>query len=363
MAGRERNRFDVASDGAMIQQLDARSREIFSILVEEYMRTGAPVGSRTISRRMADSLSPASVRNTMADLEEAGLLASPHASAGRRPTEPGLRLFVDALLQLGDLTGEERTAIEAACSEAGRSLDDLLQAATGMLSGLSRHAGVIVAPKQEAPFRHVEFVPLAPGRALAVVVLENGAVENRIVQLPAGVPPAALTQAGNYLSARLAGRTLEEARVEIGHELARHEAALDAAARRVVEAGLATWSRDNADQDRPTLIVRGQANLLDDVHALADLERVRELFDQLDKAQHMMQLLKLTQEAEGVSIFIGADNELFQLSGCSTVVAPVSDGGDRFIGALGVIGPTRMNYARIVPMVDYTARILGQLLS
>ena len=346
----------------MIQQLNARSREIFSILVEEYMRTGEPVGSRTIARRMTDTLSPASVRNTMADLEEAGLLASPHASAGRQPTEPGLRLFVDALLQVGELTGEERSAIEAACSEAGRSFDDLLQAATGMLSGLSHHAGVVVAPKQEAPFRHVEFVPLAAGRALAVMVLEDGTVENRFVELPAGVPPAALIQAGNYLSARLAGRTLEEARAEISRELARHEAALDAAAQRVVEAGLATWTRDNADEGRPTLIVRGQANLLDDVRALADLERVRELFDKLDKAQHMIQLLKLTQEAEGVSIFIGADSELFQLSGCSTVVAPVSDGGDRFVGALGIIGPTRMNYARIVPMVDYTAKIVGRLL-
>ncbi|MBT6204504.1 MAG: heat-inducible transcriptional repressor HrcA [Alphaproteobacteria bacterium] len=347
----------------MIQKLNERSREIFRILVDEYVRTGEPVGSRAITERLSDTLSSASVRSVMADLEGAGLIASPHTSAGRQPTDLGLRLFVDGLLQIGDLAADDRAAIKAACEDTGRTFDDVLQSATGLLSGLSHHAGVVVAPKQEAAFRHVEFVSLAPDRALVIVVFDNGAVENRIIELPPGVPPSALMRAGNYLSARLGGRTLVEAKDEITLELGRNEAELDAVSERVVQAGLATWSGDNSGEDRGTLIVRGQANLLDDVRAMADLERIRDLFDKLDEAHHMMRLLNLAQDADGVSIFIGADNELFQLSGCSTIVAPVSDQGGKFIGALGVIGPTRMNYARIIPMVDYTAKIVGRLLS
>ena len=345
----------------MIQELDRRSREILRILVDEYVRTGEPVGSRSISRRLSDALSPTSVRNVMSDLEHAGLIEAPHTSAGRRPTDPGLRLFVDTLLEVGDLPARERATVEAACEEAGRSYDDVLKSATGLLSGLSRHAGVVVAPKQENAFRHVEFVALGPGRALVIVVQDSGAIENRIVELPPGVTPSTLVRAGNYLSARLGGRTFEEAKKEILQELALHEAELDELSRHVVEAGLAIWSGDDSGE-RTTLIVRGQANLLNDVRAMADLDRLRNLLDKLDEAKHMAQLLKLAQEAEGVSIFIGSDNELFRLSGCSTIVAPVSGTDSRFIGALGVIGPTRMNYAKIIPVVDYTARVVGRLL-
>ena len=346
----------------MIQELNERSREIFRIIVDEYVKTGEPVGSRTISRRLTTSLSPASVRNVMADLEEVGLLESPHTSAGRLPTETGLRLYVDALLQLGDLSPDERLAIEAACEEAGHQFDDLVGQATGLLSGLSSHAGVVIAPKKEAPFRQVEFVSLAPDRALVVVVHEDGAVENRIIELPPGITPAILTRAGNYLNARVAGRSLDEARTHIVNELTRHEAELDALTQKVVEEGLATWSNDTDTEDRSTLIVKGQANLLNDVSVLSDLERIRELFDKLDQARHMERLLELTHDADGVCIFIGADNELFQLSGCSTIVAPISDNDGGFVGALGIIGPTRMNYARIIPMVDYTAKVVGRLL-
>ena len=344
----------------MIQELNDRSREIFRILVDEYVATGEPVGSRTISRRLQGPLSAASVRNVMADLAELGLLSSPHASAGRIPTEPGLRLFVESLLQVGDLSREEREAIEGACEGAGRTYEEVLGAASALLSGLSQHAGVVVAPKQEAPFKHVEFVSLAPDRALVIVVLESGAVENRVIDLPPGITPAMLTRAGNYLSARLAGRTFDQAHGEVNLELTRHEAELDELSQRVVEAGLATWSGDG--EGPATLIVRGQANLLNDVRALSDIERIRDLFEKLDQNRHMMRLLQLTHDAPGVSIFIGADNSMFQLSGCSTIVAPVSDQGGRFVGALGVIGPTRMNYARIIPMVDYTSKVVSRLL-
>jgi len=345
----------------MIQELNERSREIFRILVDEYVATGEPVGSRTISRRLPAQLSAASVRNVMADLEELGLLASPHASAGRVPTESGLRLFVESLLRVGDLSAEEREAIEGACESAGRSYDDVFGAASSLLSGLSRHAGVVVAPKQEAPFRHVEFVSLAPERALVIVVLESGAVENRVLDLPPGITPASLVRAGSYLSARLAGRSFEVAWAEVTRELARHEAELDEISQGVVEAGLATWSGGDGEEPA-TLIVRGQANLLNDVRALSDIERIRELFDKLDQSRHMMRLLELAHDAPGVSIFIGADNGLFQLSGCSTIVAPVNDQTGRFVGALGVIGPMRMNYAWIIPMVDYTSRVVSRLL-
>ncbi len=346
----------------MIQELNDRSREIFRIIVDEYVKSGEPVGSRTISRRLTTSLSPASVRNVMADLEEIGLLHSPHTSAGRLPTETGLRLYVDALLQVGDLSPDEQRAIEHACSQAGHLFDDLVGQATGLLSGLSSHAGVVVAPKKEAPFRQVEFVSLAPDRALVVVVHEDGSVENRLIDLPPGITPAMLSRAGNYLNARVAGRSLDQARARIVEELTSHEAELDALTQKVVETGLATWSNDNAGDERATLVVKGQANLLNDVNVMSDLERIRELFDKLDQARHMERLLELTHDAEGVCIFIGADNELFQLTGCSTIVAPISDQGGSFVGALGIVGPTRMNYARIIPMVDYTAKVVGRLL-
>jgi len=346
----------------MIQELNERSREIFRTIVDEYVKTGEPVGSRTISRRLTTALSPASVRNVMADLEDAGLLHSPHTSAGRLPTETGLRLYVDALLQVGDLAPDERKAIEQACAQAGHLFDDLVGQATGLLSGLSSHAGMVIAPKKEAPFRHVEFVSLAPDRALVIVVHDDGSVENRLIDLPPGITPAILTRAGNYLNARIAGRTLQAARTRIMEELKNHEAELDALTQRVVEAGIATWSNDNAGPERATLVVKGQANLLKDVSVIGDLERIRELFGLLDQARHMERLLELTHDADGVCIFIGADNELFQLTGCSTIVAPISDKAGSFVGALGIIGPTRMNYARIIPMVDYTAKVVGRLL-
>ena len=349
--------------GHVIQELDSRSRKILSILVDEFVRTGEPVGSRSIAAKFPSTLSATSVRNIMSDLEDAGLIAAPHTSAGRQPTDLGLRLFVEALLEVGDPSGDDCAAIVAACQEAGRNHEEVLEAATNLLSDLTRHAGVVVAPKMDTPYRHIEFVSLSADRALVIVVHENGMVENRIIQLPSGVTPSTLMRAGNYLSARLAGRTFAEAVDEITRELNLHEAELDTLSRRVVEAGIATWTGDRADDDRAMLIVRGQANLLDDIKAMDDLERIRDLLDKLDQARHMMQLIDLTQDADGVSIFIGADNDLFRLSGCATIVAPVTDESRRFIGTLGVIGPTRMNYARIIPMVDYTARVVGRLLS
>ncbi len=343
----------------MIHDLSERSREIFRHIVEAYVDTGEPVGSRTLSQRLNSALSPATIRNVMADLEEAGLLFAPHASAGRMPTESGLRLFVDGLLEAGNLLPEERAAIDRQCEGAGRNFEELLTEATGLLSGLSSCAGLVLAPKSDAPLKHVEFVSLTPGRALVVLVSEDGAVENRVIEAPAGMTPANLTQATNYLNARLSGCTLEEARAIVQREFDEHSAQLDELTERVVEAGLATRAGENSGG---TLIIRGQANLLNDVAALSDLERIRHLFDLLETRKDLMRLLELTQLAEGVKIFIGAESELFGLSGCSMILAPMSNNNASFVGAIGVIGPRHLNYGRIIPMVNYTARLVGRLI-
>jgi len=345
----------------MLYDLSGRSQEVLRRLVEEFMQTGQPVGSRTLSRRLEIPLSPATIRNVMADLEDSGLLFSPHTSAGRLPTQMGLRLFVDGLLEIGNLTQQERSSIEGTCRASGRTVEGLLSEATEALSGLSRCAGLVLAPKADVAFKQVEFATLGPGEALAIMVSENGVVENRVIKVPAGMPQSALSEAANYLNARLSGRTLEEARTAITAELAEHRAQLDELSAKVVEAGLATWA--NEHKDGGTLIVRGRANLLDDVNAMADLDRIRSLFDALESKEGFVQLLESTEGAEGVQIFIGAENNLFHNTECSMIVAPYRDKHSRFIGAIGVIGPTRINYARIVPLVDHTASVIGRILS
>jgi len=343
-----------------LADLNERSREILRHIVDAYMETGEPVGSRSISRRLGMSLSPATIRNVMADLEEAGLLYAPHTSAGRLPTERGLSLFVSGLLELGGLSQEERAQIEGKCAAAGRSFGDVLEDATTMLSGLSHCAGLVVAPKTERALKHIEFVHLGPGRALVVMVTEDGLVENRIIDVPIGLPPSSLIEATNYMSARLVGRTLDEARAGVVKELEYHRAELDGLTAKVVEAGLATWS---GDKTGGALIVRGQANLLDEVTALSDLERIRALFAALETKEAMVRLLDAADHAQGVQIFIGAESELFGLAGCSMIIAPYRNSREKIVGAVGVIGPTRINYARIIPMVDYTAQVIGRILT
>ena len=339
--------------------LNERSREIFRRIVESYVETGEPVGSRTLSRSLRLALSPATIRNVMADLQEAGLLYAPHTSAGRLPTEAGLRLFVDGLLEIGGLTEEERTDIDVKCSATGRSVEEALAEATSMLSGLADCAGLVLAPKSETPLKHIEFVGLTDGRALVVMVGENGVVENRLIEVPVGIPPSALVEARNFLSARLVGRTLTEARAEIAAELKEHRAQLDQLTTEVVETGLATWA---GESQSGYLIVKGQAKLLENITAIEDLEQIRTLFQALETKETMARLLELAHDAEGVQIFIGADNALFALAGCSMVVAPFANSSEKIVGAIGVIGPTRINYARIIPMVDYTAKVISRVI-
>ena len=345
-----------------LAQLNERSREIFRQIVESYLATGEPVGSRNLSRILPMTLSPASVRNVMSDLEQLGLVYAPHTSAGRLPTEMGLRFFVDALMQIGDLTDEDRKAIEAqvAASGQGKSVEAVLTEASGLLSGLSRAAGVVLTAKSNPRLKHIEFVQLEPERALMVLVGEDGQVENRVLNLPPGLPASALIEAGNFVNARIRGRTLDEVKAAVELKLKEGEAELDALTQKIVAAGLASWSGGASDERK--LIVRGQAHLLEDLKALADLERVRLLFDDLETRREVIDLLGRAQQAEGVRVFIGSENKLFSLSGSSTIVAPYHDASGHIVGVLGVIGPTRLNYARIVPMVDYTAKIVSKLL-
>jgi heat-inducible transcriptional repressor len=347
------------ASGPTLVQLDARAREIFRRVVETYLETGEPVGSRTVSKGGVQ-LSPASIRNTMQDLTQLGLLGAPHTSAGRVPTHAGLRLFVDGLLELGDITQEERREIEGRLAGRARGLEEALDEASALLSGLAGGAGVVVTPSRDAGIKHVEFVALGADQTLVVIVFEDGAVENRLMRRAPGLTPSALQEASNYLNAMFRGRTLNEAKAEMAaqHEQARRQ--LDEATARLVEEGLAAWSGGEGS-DR-SLIVRGRANLLGDRAAVEDLERVRMLFDDLEQKGQLIGLLDDVRDAQGVRIFIGAETRLFSLSGSAVIAAPYMTERRRVLGAIGVIGPTRLNYARVIPLVDYTARILGRLL-
>ena len=338
-----------------IGDLTARMRDIFRLVVEAYLDRGQPVGSKVIAG--AVSLSPASIRGVMQELEELGLLTHPHTSAGRIPTETGLRLFVDGIMHSAMPPARERAAIEAQLKD--RSVEEAIAAATATLSGLSACAGVVLAPKSEMRLRQLNFVPLAPDRALAVLVGMDGAIENRVVPVPPGTSPVALSEIGNYVSARLGGLTLSEAEARLRTEIIERRDAIDVAAAELVARGLADWSEDHAQ--RPVLIVRGQANLIDD-SAAADLERVRRLLDELEDRQEIVRLLEGAREGEGCRIFIGSENRMFALSGSSVIAAPYRGSEGQVVGVVGVIGPTRLNYARVVPMVDFTAQALTRFM-
>lgn len=341
-----------------LSELTTRTREIFRLVVEGYLSSGQPVGSKTLAGAGGLNLSPASIRSVLADLEQLGLLAAPHTSAGRMPTQAGLRLFVDGMMQVAEPSAQEREAIERSLAAPG-PIEVALAATSAVLSDLSACAGLVMVPRREPRIAQLSLVPLSPGRALAVLVGDDGGIENRVVDLPEGTPAYALEQASNFITARLAGRTLGDALRALHAEISSGRSALDAASRDLVERGLVVWSEDAAR--RPVLIVRGQANLLDEV-ALGDIERVRSLLDDLESKQSVAELLESAREAEATRIFIGSENRLFALSGSSVIASPYRDREGRVVGVVGVIGPTRLNYARLVPMVDFTAQSLGKLI-
>ncbi len=345
----------------LMDELNARSIEVFRRVVEGYLESGEPVGSRTLSRQMSEKVSPATIRNVMQDLELLGLLDSPHVSAGRVPTELGLRLFVDTLLEVQELDSSDQQHIDATLGENSNDVSAILGRIGSALSGITQSASLVMAPKHEAPIRHIEFVALTEDKALAVLVQEDGHVENRIFAPPRGLSGSAMREAANFLNAMAAGKTLAELRRTIEEEINRHRQELDSLARSLVQAGIAVWEDAPAPYER--LIVRGRANLVDGETEQADLERIRQLFDDLERKRDIAEFLHLAEQGEGVRIFIGSENKLFSLSGSSLVVSPYMNSDRKIIGAVGVIGPTRLNYGRIVPIVDYTAQLVGRVLS
>ena len=350
------------SDGARIlSEMNDRSREVFRRVVEGYLASGDPVGSRTLTRSLSERLSAATVRNVMQDLESMGLLDSPHVSAGRIPTQLGLRMFVDGLLEVGMVAAEDREVMDAAASGADQDITALLDHVGATLSGITRGASVVLAPKQEAPIKHIEFISLAPDRALVVLVFANGHVENRIFTPPPGQTPSSMREAANFLNALAEGKTLSELRRSVGADIAKRRQEIDSLAQALVESGLALWQSGEENSER--LIVRGRANLIDNSGEAQDIDRIRSLFDDLERKRDIAGFLELAETGEGVRIFIGSENKLFSLSGSSLVVSPYMNADRKIIGAVGVIGPTRLNYGRIVPIVDYTAQLVGRLLT
>ena len=343
----------------LIAELNVRSQEVFRRVVEGYLDTGEPVGSRTLTRSMSEKVSAATVRNVMQDLEYLGLLDSPHISAGRLPTELGLRLFVDGILEMGSLAEADREKIDASAGDSS-DVTGLLDAMGATLSRVTQGASLVMAPKHEAPIRHIDFVNLAPDRALVVLVFGDGHVENRVFTPPAGYTPSALLEAANFLNAIAEGHTLSELSDVVRSEIGRRRQELDTRARDLVETGLAVWENQGESSER--LIVRGRANLLGDGPESEELERVRELFDDLERKRDIADFLTLAEEGEGVRIFIGSENKLFSLSGSSLVVSPYMNADRKIVGAVGVIGPTRLNYGRVVPVVEYTAQLVGRLI-
>jgi heat-inducible transcriptional repressor len=345
----------------ILAEMNDRSREVFRRVVEGYLDSGAPVGSRTLTRSLSEQVSAATVRNVMQDLEYLGLLDSPHVSAGRVPTQLGLRMFVDGLLEVGDLTAEDQGKIDATLGGNSDDVTTMLDRIGSALSGVTHGASLVLAPKHEAPIKHIDFVSLSPDQALVVLVFGDGHVENRLFRPPPGQTPSSMREAANFLNALAEGKTVQALRKVMETEIIARRQEIDGLARGLIESGLAIWENEGDGTER--LIVRGRANLLDDAPETNDLDRIRTLFDDLERKRDIAEFLELTEGGDGVRIFIGSENKLFSLSGSSLVVSPYMNADRKIVGAVGVIGPTRLNYGRIVPIVDYTAQLVGKLIS
>ncbi|MBO9463825.1 heat-inducible transcriptional repressor HrcA [Tropicibacter sp. R15_0] len=345
----------------VLSEMNDRSREVFRLVVESYLENGGPVGSRTLTRALSEKVSAATIRNVMQDLEFLGLLDSPHVSAGRIPTQQGLRMFVDGLLEVRDLDNDDRQMLDATVGNNASDVGGLLDQVGAALSGVTHGASLVLTPKQEAPLKHIEFVSLAQDRALVVIVFADGQVENRLFTPPPGQTPSSMREAANFVNSWIEGRTLSELGKIMQDEITRRRQELDARAAQLVESGIAVW--ESPDDKSGRLIVRGRSNLLGDDAAEEELDLIKHLFDDLERKQDIAEFLELTEQGEGVRIFIGSENKLFSLSGSSLVVSPYMNADRKIIGAVGVIGPTRLNYGRIVPIVDYTAQLVGKLIT
>ena len=351
----------MTNQGKILSELNNRSREVFRRVVEGYLETGAPVGSRTLTRTLSEKVSAATVRNVMQDLEYLGLLDSPHTSAGRVPTQQGLRMFVDGFLEVGDLSNDDKQTLDDTLGDNESDVSSLLDRVGSALSLATHSASLVLTPKHEAPIQHIEFVPLSSTQALVVLVFSDGHVENRLFNPPLGTTPSAMREAANFLNARIEGKTVSSIKAQLEADIIIRKREIDDLASGLIDSGLAVWG-DTGDQPA-RLIVRGRSNLLSETQESEDLDRIRLLFDDLERKRDITEFLELTEDGEGVRIFIGSENKLFSLSGSSLVVSPYMNADRKIVGAVGVIGPTRLNYGRIVPIVDYTAQLVGRLIS
>ena len=350
----------MSDNSQLLSEMNDRTREVFRRVVQGYLDSGDPVGSHTLTRTMSEKVSAATVRNVMSDLEFMGLLGSPHTSAGRIPTQQGLRMFVDGLLEVNELETNDRQRIDETMGRNSGDVGGLLDRVGAALSGVTQGASLVLAPKHEAAIKHIEFVPLAADRALVVLVFSDGHVENRVFNPPLGATPSSMREAANFLNALAEGKTLTELGTTIRREIDSRRQEIDVLARQLVDSGLAVWEGQGESYER--LIVRGRSNLIAESET-EGFERIKTLFDDLERKRDIVEFLQLTEEGEGVRIFIGSENKLFSLSGSSLVVSPYMNADRKIIGAVGVIGPTRLNYGRIVPIVDYTAQLVGKLIS
>ena len=345
----------------ILDEMNNRSREVFRRVVEGYLSDGEPVGSRTLSRDFSEDISAATIRNVMQDLEFLGLLGSPHTSAGRIPTQLGLRMFVDGILEVSEVDKNDRKKIDQIVSDETNQVENILDNISTTLSGVTQGASLVLTPKREAPIKHVEFLPLSANQALVVLVFADGHVENRLFKPPPGQTPSSMKEAANFLNAIMEGNTLSEAKKLIKNEIDYRRQELDTSARDLVQSGLALW--EDTEERHERLIVKGRSNLLNESAQQEDLDRIKNLFDDLERKRDIADFLELTEKGEGVRIFIGSENKLFSLTGSSLVVSPYMNSDRKIIGAVGVIGPTRLNYGRIVPVVDYTAQLVGKMIS
>jgi len=341
--------------------MDTRSREVFQQIVENYLSSGEPVGSRSLTQTLTKSVSASTIRNVMQDLEVLGLLNSPHTSAGRIPTELGLRMFVDAIMEVGEVREQDKQKIDNTLDTDQPQINSMLDRVGFALSGLTQSASLVLCPKHEASIKHIEFVSLAEDRTLVVLVFVDGSVENRFFVPPKGQTPSSMREAANFLNNIGVGHTVSEMRTRIQGEISKNKKELNALASELVELGVAVWENKSVTEER--LIVRGRSKLLNENTDEQGIDKIKSLFDDLERKRDIAKFLQLTEEGEGVRIFIGSENKLFSLSGSSLIISPYINSERKIIGAVGVIGPTRLNYGRIVPIVDYTAQAVGKLIS
>ncbi len=341
----------------MTQVISERAQRLLKTLVESYIRDGAPVGSKKLARESGLDLSPATIRNVMADLEEMGLVTSPHTSAGRIPTPQGYRLFVDTLLTVKPLEHEEIHRLKSQFNSEG-TIHDLANTVSGMLAEITRMAGVVMLPpKERLSLRHIEFLPLSGDRVLAILVINEQEVENTIIHTPRPFSPAELQQAANYLNSLFAGQNLAMVRRQLVTELRTTREQMDRLMQNAIALAEQVFEKDDTGEE---LVLSGQTRLME-FEELSDVEKLRELFEAFSEKRQVLHLLDQCLHSQGVQIFIGEESGYGVLNDCSVVSAPYQIDG-KVLGVLGIIGPTRMNYERVIPLVDVTAKLVSAVL-